>query len=125
MGAYLKHQYALDYVAFSLLTAEGEYSATRSFTDHEMIVAAAFPAPAGSLEGALATLPIPVGSPGLVVDLRMPADDAEAAWLWQPRPVRHIGYAAYDYGFDLLGVMPLEFDGVVFIKETTASRLLR
>ena len=40
------------------------------------------------------------------------------------RPLRHIGYASYDYGFDLEADMPLEFDGVVFIESTTASRML-
>lgn len=124
MGAYLKRSYGLDYVAFSLLTAQGAYSATRSFTDHEMIAARAFPAPAGSVEAGLAALPRPTGSPGLVVDLRALPTDAAARWLWQPRPVRSIGYAAYDYGFDLQAVMPLEFDGVVFIDRTTASRML-
>ena len=124
MGAYLKHQFALDYVAFSLLTAEGHYSATRSFTDHEVIPVLAFPAPEGSVEAALAAVPRPAGSPGLLVDLRTLAGDGEAGWLSQPRPVRHIGYAAYDYGFDLQGIMPLEFDGIVFIERTTASRML-
>ena len=42
-----------------------------------------------------------------------------------PRPIRHVGYAAYDYGFELKAVIPLEFDGVVFIDHTTPSRMLR
>jgi erythromycin esterase-like protein len=125
MGAHLKHSYGQDYVAFSLLTRAGAYSATRSFYDYEMFAAAAFPAPAGSVEGALARLPRPGNSAGVLVDLRVGADDPRAAWLWRPRPVRSIGYAAYDYGFDLTAAMPLEFDGVFFIDETTPSRLLR
>jgi hypothetical protein len=35
-----------------------------------------------------------------------------------------VGYAAYDYGFDLTAAMPLEFDGIVFIEQTAASRML-
>lgn len=124
MGAYLKHQFGMDYVAFSLLTAAGQYSATRSFTDHEVIPVLAFPAPEGSVEAALAAVPRPAGSPGLIVDLRTLAGDSVTAWLSRPRPVRHIGYAAYDYGFDLQGIIPLEFDGVVFIERTAASRML-
>jgi hypothetical protein len=42
-----------------------------------------------------------------------------------PRPIRHIGYAAYDYGFELSAILPLEFDGVVFVDRTAASRLTR
>ena len=45
-------------------------------------------------------------------------------WLGLARPVRHVGYAAYDYGFDLTAVFPLEFDGILFIDHSTASRLL-
>lgn len=121
MGAHLKHSYGMEYCAISLLTADGTYRATRSFTDHAMLSVRAFPAPEGSLEAALAALPRPAGSPGVIVDLRIPEGDPAAAWLWTPRPVRSIGYAAYDYGFDLTAVMPLEFDGAVFIDQTTAS----
>jgi len=121
MGAYLKHSYTMDYRAISLLTAGGTYRATRSFTDHAMLSVRAFPAPEGSLEAALAALPRPAGSPGVIVDLRVPEADPAAAWLWTLRPVRSIGYAAYDYGFDLTAVMPLEFDGAVFVDQTTAS----
>jgi len=121
MGAYLKHSYGMDYRAVSLLTAGGTYRATRSFTDHAMLSVRAFPAPAGSLEAALAALPRPAGSPGVIVDLRVPEEDPAAAWLWAARPVRSVGYAAYDYGFDLTAVMPLEFDGAVFVDQTNAS----
>lgn len=124
MGAHLKHTYAYEYRAFSLLTAEGAYSATRSFTDHEIIAAEAFPAPAGSVEAALAAVPRRGGEIGLIADLRQARDDPRARWLWQPRPIRHIGYATYDYGFEMLTVMPLEFDGVIYIERTTASRML-
>jgi erythromycin esterase len=124
MGAHLKHSYGLNYRAFSLLTARGEYSATRSFTDHVIISVPAFPAPAGSLEAALTAVPRLASSPGLIADLRVAEGSAEGAWLWRARPVRHVGYAAYDYGFDLQAVMPLEFDGVVFVEQTTASHLL-
>lgn len=124
MGAYLRRLYGADYRAFSLLTATGRYSATRSFTDHEVVTVEAFPAPVGSVEAVLAALPEPAGAIGLVVDLRSDPADPKAAWLWQPRPLRHIGYAAYDYGFELLAVMPLEFDGVVFVNQTGPSRTL-
>ena len=124
MGSYLKHAYGHEYRACSLLTRTGRYGATRSFTDHEIIAAEAFPAPAGSVEAALALLPRPAASPGVIVDLRVTPEDPHAAWLWYPRPVRSIGYAAYDYGFDLTAVMPLEFDGIVFIERTAASRIL-
>jgi erythromycin esterase-like protein len=50
--------------------------------------------------------------------------DSAGEWLRRSRPIRHIGYAAYDYGFEFTAVLPLEFDGIVFIDQTTASRLL-
>jgi hypothetical protein len=33
--------------------------------------------------------------------------------------------ASFDYGFEMLAAHALEFDGVVFIDHTSASRLLR
>ncbi len=124
MGAHLLHTYKIDYRAFSLLTSTGTYSATRSFTDHQIASVADFPAPPGSVEAALGALPRPTGTVGLIADLRVTEDDPAAVWLWRSRPIRSIGYAAYDYGFDLTAALPLEFDGVIYLEPTTASRLL-
>jgi len=124
MGAYLARWLEDDYRAFSLLTYEGTYRATRSFTDHEMIVAEAFPGPTGSLEAALHDLDPPPDAVGWILDLRAPLS-AAGDWLQLPRPIRHVGYAAYDYGFELTAVLPLEFDGVVFIDRSEASRPVR
>jgi erythromycin esterase len=124
MGAYLRRLYGDGYRAFSLLTFEGAYRAMRSFTDYRMIAAQAFPGPAGSLEGALHRLARPPGAVGFVVDLRAARLDDAAAWLRRPRRIRHVGYAAYDYGFELGAVLPLEFDGVFFVDRTTPSRPL-
>lgn len=125
MGAFLSRVYGDAYRAFSLPTYEGSYSATRSFTDHAMIEAEALPGPANSLEGALHALGEARGDrPGFVVDLRPARADPGGTWLRRPRPIRHVGYAAYDYGFELNAVLPLEFDGVVFVDRTTPSRLL-
>jgi erythromycin esterase len=118
MGAVLAHAYGVDYRAFSLLTRRGRYTGTRSFTDHRMINAEAFPAPEGSVESVLASLPRPAGSRGVIVDLRVREQDPEGGWLWVARPLRSIGYVVYDYGFEMSAVMPLEFDGVVMVEET-------
>ena len=124
MGAYLRRWYGDSYRPISMLTWDGAYSATVSFQDHRVIQAVAFPGPANSLEGALHALPRPRGSEGFIVNLRGALGAPGGKWLSVPRPIRHVGYAAYDYGFELRAVMPLEFDGVVFIDHTTASRML-
>jgi hypothetical protein len=77
------------------------------------------------MESALAAVARPAGSIGLIVDLRSSCDDPAAGWLWRPRPIRHVGYATYDYGFEMTAVMPLEFDGVIFIERSEPSRMLR
>jgi erythromycin esterase-like protein len=89
-----------------------------------MIEAAALPAPSGSFEKALHAVARPSPSVGLIVDLRAARNDANARWLQRPHRLRHVGYAAYDFAFDLEAVFPLEFDGVIFVDRTTASRLL-
>lgn len=125
MGAYLRRWFGEDYQAYSLLTALGSYSATRGFSDWRRLDAAAFPAPAGSLEAALHRLGRPAGAVGWIVNLRAARTDPAAGWLNRPRPIRSIGYAAYDYGFDLTAVLPLEFDGVLFVDQTTPSQWIR
>ncbi len=124
MGAQLSRMYGDNYRAFSLLTYDGKYSATKSLTNHAMIEAEALPAPSGSLEKALHLVPRPPARVGLTVDLRAARRDADGRWLQRPHRLRHVGYAAYDFAFDLAAVFPLEFDGVVFIDRTNASRLL-
>jgi erythromycin esterase len=120
MGAELKRRLGPKYQALSLLTYEGAYTATKSFSDHTLISAAAFPGPEGSVEKALHELKA-VGAVGAVVDLRgIPAAD----WIASPRRLRHVGFAAYDYGFEMEAVFPLEFDGIVFIDQTTPSKPL-
>lgn len=125
MGAHVARTYGHDYRAFSLLTREGDYTATRSFTDHTLISARGFPAPRGSVEAMLGAIPRPSGAPGLVVDVRVGEKDPAGAWLWAPRPLRHLGFAAYDYGFEMSAVMPLEFDGIIFVDRSSASRPIR
>lgn len=124
MGAYLTRMYPGGYRAFTLLTYEGNYTAARSFSDHTMIEAEGTAGPAGSIEEALHASMRGAKYPGLIVDLR-PATAAAGRWLNRLRPIRHIGYAAYDYGFEMNVILPLEFDGVMFVDRTTASRLLR
>jgi erythromycin esterase-like protein len=124
MGAHIRRN-GYDYRALTLLTYDGAYSATRSFSDHRMIEADAFPGPPASIEAALHRLERPETTVGWVVDLRPARTDERGEWLRRPRPIRHIGFAAYDYGFEFRAVLPLEFDGIVFIDRTTASRLLR
>lgn len=124
MGATLARALGPGYRAFSLLTGAGVYRATRSFTDHTLIGATAWPAPEGSLEQALATLPRRADSPGWFQDLRPVAAAGESHWLAGPRPVRSIGFAAMDYGFEIQALLPREFDGVFFLNETTASNPL-
>ena len=70
MGAYLRRWYGDGYRPISLLTWDGAYSATVSFTDHRIIEAVAFPGPPNSLEGALHSLRRPAGSSGFIVNLR-------------------------------------------------------
>ncbi len=125
MGAFLRRWYGDGYRPISLLTYDGAYTATVSFQDHRLIEARAFPAPSNSLEGALHLLSRPRDSPGLVVDLRGALGDSTLKWLDVPRPIRHVGYAAYDYGFEQRVVLPLEFDGVIFLDHTNASRMLK
>jgi erythromycin esterase len=123
MGAELKRRFGTKYQAFSLLTYEGRYTATRSFSDFTLISAEAFPGPEGSMEKALHGLPRS-SALGSIVDLRSEKSDGPD-WLRSPRRIRHVGFAAYDYGFEMEALFPLEFDGIIFIDRTTPSTPLK
>ena len=125
MGAFLRRWYGNGYRPVSFLTYDGAYTATMRFQDHRLVEALAFPAPANSLEGALHQLPRPRDAIGSVIDLRGTLTDPALKWLDVPRPIRLVGYAAYDYGFEQRVVLPLEFDGVVFIDHSSPSRMLK
>jgi len=77
------------------------------------------------VEALLAQIPRPAASLGTVTDLRVDERDPQGRILWRARPIRSIGYSAFDYSFDLRAVMPLEFDGVFLIDTTTPSVLLK
>jgi erythromycin esterase len=124
MGAFLRRTHGDAYRAFSLLTYDGTYSATRGFTDYRVADIEGFPAPPASMEGVLHGLPRPAGTVGFTVDLRAAREDNAGSWLWTPRPIRFISYAASDYPFEMSAVLPLEFDGIVFIDRTSATRRL-
>lgn len=121
MGATLRRRYGDAYRAFGLLTAEGHLTATRSLTDYTLGRFSAFPAPSGSNEAVLARLPAAAGAIGTLSDLRGTAQLPAAAWLWQRRPTRSIGYAAVDYGFEQEVALGREFDGVFLLRRTDAS----
>jgi erythromycin esterase len=122
MGAVLRQLLGTDYRAFGLLTADGSYTATRSLSDFTLGRHAAFPATSASNEGILARLPVAPGFIGSLSDLRTSATIPAAAWAWQRRPTRSIGYAAVDYGFEQEVAIAREFDAVFLLRRTEASR---
>lgn len=125
MGAYLSRTHGDDLRVFGLETYDGEYTATASLHDRRIITAQAFPAPIGSVEEALHRVAQLLGAPLLVTDLRPARIEPGGAWLLERRPIRSIGYAAYDYAFEQMVVVPREFDAVIFIDRSSGSRLLR
>lgn len=124
MGAVLRRLHGTGYRAFGLLAAAGEYTATRSLSDFTLGRHAAFPAPSASNEGILSRLPAVPGTIGTLSDLRGSAATPAAAWAWQGRPTRSIGYAAADYGFEQEVAVAREFDAVFLLRRTEASRPL-
>jgi erythromycin esterase len=124
MGAYLSRTHGDDYRVFGLETYGGEYTGTASLRDYRIITATAFPAPVGSVEEALHRVAQRLGAAQLITDLRPARRDPNGAWLMERRPIRSIGYAAYDYAFEQMVVLPREFDALIFIDRTSGSRLL-
>ena len=121
MGGHLAKKYGHNYCAFGLSTYKGSYSATLSFKSRDMAQVEAFPSPAGSLDEALHRIALKNGAPGVLLDLQ---SGHTQPWLLEPRPVRTIGYMASDYSYEAKIAIPYQFDGLIFIDETSYSRVI-
>ena len=84
----------------------------------------AVPGPVGTVENALHRIAQERGAEFLLVDLRQARHEPAAAWLREPRPTRLIGYAAFDFDWEQMVVLPHVFDAVLFVDHASASRLL-
>lgn len=123
MGAHMVRLFGDGLRVVGLGTYDGSYGATRGFTDHRPMDARCFPAPVGSLEEAMHRI-LPSGSEALLLDVRALAADPRSTWISSPRPVRSIGYSAFDFGFEQPTVLAEQFDAVLLIDRTTPSRKL-
>lgn len=122
MGGVLSRALRDDYRAVGLLTYSGAYT---GYLGGETLDVPLFPAPVGSLEEALHRLAERRGEPLLLADLRDVSPQGDGAWLLEPRPIRLIGFAAEDWGFAYPIVVARQFDAVLFVDESTPSRMLR
>lgn len=120
MGGYLRKVFGDQLLNFGFAFNQGAFQAVEMGKGlHPFAVA---PAPAGSLDSALAAVGIPV----FAVDLRqLPKEDPVAQWFSQPHPSRSIG-AAYSDSLapSLWSFTPAaeSFDALLFVEETTAAR---
>jgi erythromycin esterase len=121
MGAYLAATLGESLRVFGLVSYEGTYRATVSATDRTFIEVQAVPAPLGAVEEALHRIAMTRRAGHLVADLRLARTDRGGAWLLAPRPTRMIGYAAVDFDWEQMVVLPRVFDAVVFSDQATAS----
>ncbi len=123
MGAHMARLFGDSLFVLGIGTYDGSYRATRGFADHRPMDARCFPAPVGSLEEAMHRI-LPANSEALLLDVRALAKDPRSTWIHSPRPVRSIGYSAFDFGFEQPTVLADQFDAVLMIDHTTPSRKL-
>lgn len=123
MGAHMARLFGDRLRVVGITTYDGSYRATRGFTDHRPMDARCFPAPVGSLEEAMHRA-LPAHASALLLDVRALAADTRSTWIHDPRPVRSIGYSAFDFGFEQPTVLAEQFDAVLMIDRTTPSRKL-
>lgn len=122
MGAFLSKKYGNQYRAFGLSTYKGSCRAVKSYSDFTPVQFKIFPAPLGSLDKALHQAAFLNNNSYLTLDLRPLRKTSSFSETFSlPRPVRHIGYVAEDYGFGAKYIIPYQFDGIFFIETSTAS----
>jgi erythromycin esterase len=124
MGGYLGRLLGDDLRVVGLVSYDGQYTATASFSDRREVTVDAFPAPVGTVEQALHQIAQERTAQYLFADLRPARNDPEAAWLRELRPTRLIGYAALDFDWETMVVLPHVFDALLFVDHATGSHLL-
>lgn len=117
MGAYLAERFGKEMVVLGFAMDRGSYTAVGNagLAAHESPAA-----PAGSVESFLRS----AGLPRFILDLRDVSFGSPAwSWLASERPFRGIGAGAVRCAFSASNVAQ-EYDGLVYIAETTPSVLL-
>lgn len=122
MGTYLAARLGESLRVFGLVSYEGTYRATASATDRRFVEVESVPAPAGAVEEVLHQIAVRRNAGHLVADLRAARTEPGGRWLLVPRPTRMTGYAAVDFDWEQMVIVPRVFDAVVFSDRATASR---
>jgi erythromycin esterase len=121
MGSYIAERYGSQVVALGFAFDEGSYNARNYLGGSGRVVAnEALPPAPNSVETYLNA----AGLPRFILDLRHVPAGGPATWLKQPRPFREIGAIARRCS-SYLTVATDAFDGLVWIEQSTPSRLLR
>ena len=118
MGSHLAKWHGKDYVVLGFALYKGRYTAVGS--NGGLGTYGTSPAQPGSIEYYTHA----TGLPRLIIDLRRASkDDPDSAWLTRELDHRTIGALARDVS--LPSVLPDEYDALIAIDDTTASKSLR
>ena len=117
MGNHLDQRFGKRHLAIGFATSRGEYQAIgkQGLSNHRLQAA-----PPDSYEAAFER----TGLPRFLLDLRPATTAADAAWLAKPHPFRSVGALAMDQQFGPAS-LPMLFDAIIFLEQTSAARPLR
>jgi len=126
MGMYLDRRFGDGYRAFGIMSYGGGYTAVRSMWGgpRNLAIIGAFPAPRGSLEEVFHRVAERFTSPAFLVSLAPAVGDPRGRLLLEDRPHRFVGYAAEDYGFSGMIQAGHQFDGILFVDQTSGTHPL-
>jgi erythromycin esterase len=120
MGAFLDKWYGKDQVVIGFATGEGQYTAVvrgKGLASDNQLQSP----PNGSYEEYFRAC----GISRFILDLRRAVEnDAGSRWLTRPTAFRSIGAVAMDEQFGLPTNLRKQFDALIYLDKTTASRLL-
>jgi erythromycin esterase len=122
MGSYLSKEYKSDYCALGLFTYQGTCLGTISYSNFNLVAFDIYTSPVGSLDEGLHQVANKMKEDYLIMNLKpFKNDSVKFKWMTIKRPVRYVGYVAEDYGFGGRYSMPYQFDGIIFINQSTRS----
>lgn len=126
MGMYLDRRFGEAYRAFGIMSYGGAYTAVRSMWGgpRDLAIISALPGPSGSLEELFHRVAQRLRSPIFLLDLSPAAANPRGRLLLEDRPHRFVGYAAEDYGFSGMIQAANQFDGILFVDQTSGTHPL-
>ncbi len=122
MGRHLSQKYGDDYKAYAISTYEGDYRGMINYQNFKQVKCPLHKSPQGTLDEALHHLALKNKSAGMILDL---SKAKSQKWLTKALRMRFANHVNIEYGYWTRYSIPYQFDGILFVDQTTSAKTLK